>query len=493
MAQAQNVSANAVSGVQPLSYLNQNQPATVLFVRQKRAPNTNDRNYKFSTIWLDTTTDQVFLLVNVKANEAIWVFIGSTGGFPITPFVVSQTNEGEFKTIQEGIDAANEVGGGMIYVQPGTYTEDLTLFDKINLVSIVDISSAVVEIIGTHSLPASGTISMRGFLLDGNNAIMSANFAGSTKISFQECTFAVTSGWTLDIGAWTGDIIINDCKTLSAQDGIVNNAGGSSSIFIKNSDIGAGTNFDFIIRNDLMASHVIIECPINIQGNALIVDFSLFTHTITIGGGTFGDFFFCELFPLSGPAIDMTSSGDVALNNCSINSTNDPAIDGTTALTLNQISFGAGTKISSALTLSTAPVLLTSEYRTTNQITGLSMVNAQIMARGSATNIPILIATKGTGDLFVTSNLQIDNLGSGLAIKEGANARMGTAVLVMGVAVVPNTQVTANSRIFLMYQVVSGSVNILRISARTPGVSFTIDTGSPLDASTVAWIIIEPA
>lgn len=77
MAQAQNVSIDAVSGLQPLSYLNQNQPASVLFTKQKRAPTTNDRRFKFGTIWLDTATNTVYALVNVTNNAAIWSLLGS--------------------------------------------------------------------------------------------------------------------------------------------------------------------------------------------------------------------------------------------------------------------------------------------------------------------------------------------------------------------------------------------------------------------------------
>ena len=80
MAQAQNTSQDAVSGLQPLSYLNQNQPAVVLFVRLNRAPKTTDRRFKFGTIWLDTASNAVYALVNVKNNEAFWSLLGQGSG-----------------------------------------------------------------------------------------------------------------------------------------------------------------------------------------------------------------------------------------------------------------------------------------------------------------------------------------------------------------------------------------------------------------------------
>lgn len=95
--------------------------------------------------------------------------------------------------------------------------------------------------------------------------------------------------------------------------------------------------------------------------------------------------------------------------------------------------------------------------------------------------------------LGLAGSLAITTLGSGLSIKEGTNAKMGLATLVAGTVTVANTTVTANSRIFL--EVNGGTitnVGFQYISARTPGTSFTISSVNVLDASNVAWLIIEP-
>jgi hypothetical protein len=84
-------------------------------------------------------------------------------------------------------------------------------------------------------------------------------------------------------------------------------------------------------------------------------------------------------------------------------------------------------------------------------------------------------------------------VGSGLSIKEGTNATMGTATLVSGTVVVPTTKVTASSRIFLTGQNNSGTVGELMVSARSAGTSFTILSSSNTDTRAVAWVIVEPA
>ncbi len=89
-------------------------------------------------------------------------------------------------------------------------------------------------------------------------------------------------------------------------------------------------------------------------------------------------------------------------------------------------------------------------------------------------------------------NFLILNAGDGFKIKEGANAKMGTATLVTGSAVVATTAVTATSRIFLMSQVDGGTPGFLRVSARVDATSFTITSSNALDISTVAWVIFDP-
>ncbi|WP_220017912.1 hypothetical protein [Candidatus Rhabdochlamydia oedothoracis] len=93
------------------------------------------------------------------------------------------------------------------------------------------------------------------------------------------------------------------------------------------------------------------------------------------------------------------------------------------------------------------------------------------------------------------SGVAISELGAGFLIKEGSNARMGVVTLSAGTATVLNSTVTANTRIFLTVNRQS-SLNLLgflRVSGRTPGVSFSISTGIALDfGSVVSWLLIEP-
>lgn len=107
---------------------------------------------------------------------------------------------------------------------------------------------------------------------------------------------------------------------------------------------------------------------------------------------------------------------------------------------------------------------------------------------------PLNSTTRAEGArLDPSGNFLIQIAGRGLRVKEGSNAKQGTATLVAGAATVSNTSVTANSRIFLTSQADGGTPGWLRVSARTASTSFTITSSSGTDTSTVAYQIFEPA
>lgn len=78
-------------------------------------------------------------------------------------------------------------------------------------------------------------------------------------------------------------------------------------------------------------------------------------------------------------------------------------------------------------------------------------------------------------------------------VPAGSNLRSGTSTLVAGTVVVPNTNVTANSMIFLTDQDGGGTEGFLVVSARTPGTSFTILSSSGTHTGKIAWLIVEPS
>jgi hypothetical protein len=134
---------------------------------------------------------------------------------------------------------------------------------------------------------------------------------------------------------------------------------------------------------------------------------------------------------------------------------------------------------------------------TATSVAASGAVTAATVAATGALSGAALTATTiaGTGDATITSgDLVLATAGKGLRVKEGANARMGTLTLNGATPVVVSTAaVTATSRIFLTTQAPNaGTPAFYYISDRSVGASFSV-TGVALDASTVAWLIVEPA
>src|SRR5688572_14115589 len=71
-------------------------------------------------------------IVTSASGSTVTISAG-TGGFPITPYVVGPSGEAGYQTVQSAITAANAAGGGLVFIQNGTYTENLTLFSNVFL------------------------------------------------------------------------------------------------------------------------------------------------------------------------------------------------------------------------------------------------------------------------------------------------------------------------------------------------------------------------
>jgi len=100
--------------------------------------------------------------------------------------------------------------------------------------------------------------------------------------------------------------------------------------------------------------------------------------------------------------------------------------------------------------------------------------------------------SNGQWNIFggLKDTLNLGTAGGGIAIKAGANARIGVSTLVGGTVTVANTSTSANTRIFLSRETTGGTTGNLS-STRINGTSFTINSSSGTDTSTVAWHLIE--
>ncbi len=430
-----------------------------------RAPNGNDKNFSIGQIWIDQPNDDSYILTSITNNQGNWqsTSADTAGSASISKYIVDKDGSTGYITVQSALDKANIAGGGIVYVRPGIYIENLTCYDKTEIVGAVgQVGSGNVIIQGTHIPPTSGTFSITRIQLNSATDVFNSAIAGTATISINECVLNVTNGYTLNLPNWIGQFRFDNCGAFGTDDGFINNTAGAT-IFTNNSQLGAGTANTYtangIIRHDL----TYIVCPANLTGSGSNIGLlSVFGNTLTLGGSASWEFdngskFFNTLTISASASVKIYNSifdtgANQAINHSGLPLTiSDVTIDSTNALPIG----GTG-------------VL---------HIGSITFINNNAIA--------------GTIALINTPRI----VSSGLKISTGLNATMGFATLAAGTKIVPTSAVTANSRIFLTHETHIGTVGNLSAPAalRIPGTSFTILSSNPLDSSTVVWLIIEPA
>lgn len=144
----------------------------------------------------------------------------SKSGFPITPFVVGPSGQAGYQTIQSAVTAAYAAGGGIVYVQPGTYTENVTMKENVDLVAIVGTSgNAVLTGVGGEE-PSVEIVG--NFTLD----VTAAASTPTTEI--KSIKFTVTSG---DLFHYVGNIVLLESGYLTFVGCYLEAGTGSNAIF----------------------------------------------------------------------------------------------------------------------------------------------------------------------------------------------------------------------------------------------------------------------
>lgn len=122
--------------------------------------------------------------------------------FGVSPYIVDPTpSKGSFTTVQSAItkalaDGASSVTPKLVWINPGIYTENLTLQPYVNLAAGTDPSTPNVEIVGNAIYNGAGDLSISNISFSSNNA--------SAAISFSSAGAALVHLQSVDIDAGVG-------------------------------------------------------------------------------------------------------------------------------------------------------------------------------------------------------------------------------------------------------------------------------------------------
>lgn len=293
----------------------------------------------------------------------------------VARFIVASSTAGtgaNYTTIQSAINAAAGTGiPATVFIQPGTYTENLTFADRVDLMSFVGESTkGQVTIIGTHTDGAATKgLAIGGIRFELSSGGTMFTVTNGTQIQFRECYFKIygnSTGFSDTTNVTTGLIeLINCVGDLSDTNTILFSKSGSGIIRIDNlymqtqistatvptaaSTVSAGTvaiyNSWMVIRitSSGTASLYVYNTSWTYDGTNKTAN----STYLTFGGSGTNVMNGCYLD--SGTSIACTISAATTVSNTTIKSSNASAISGASSISYGGLRY-SGTSSNNAVT-----------------------------------------------------------------------------------------------------------------------------------------------
>lgn len=294
------------------------------------------------------------------------VLANSTNRYTNSLYIVDNVVTGApFATIQSAINAAVADGGSAeIWVRQGTYTENLTLYDGVN---IEGAEQTISIIIGTHTPPNSGSCRFTRVKLQSATDAFSSAAAGTCLLSCLRCQFALTNGYVYNLPNWTGELRMRWCTDYSTHNGLVYNTAGSV-VTLNHSLIGKGTTSVFTANGNVSLFSVYCGCPMLFNGTGVstLQGASFFegniatanTHNLTIA--------MCRISTGATQAITHNSATELILDSVIVKTSNATAIGGTGSIKVLNVQFTTSNVLAGTITTSLEGITRTAEMWSDN-------------------------------------------------------------------------------------------------------------------------------
>ena len=290
----------------------------------------------------------------------------STNVYSNSRYIVDNVRPGHpYTTIQSAINAAVAYGGSAeIWIRQGTYTENLTLYDGIN---IEGAEQTISIIIGTHIPPAAGSCRFTRVKLQSATNIFSSAVAGTCLLSCLRCQFAITNGYVYNLANWTGELRMRWCTDYSTHNGLVYNTAGAQITF-NHSLIGKGTTSVFTANGNVFMFSVYCEAPLlfNGTGTSILEGGSVFGGNISTADTHLLRIAQCRLSTGAVQAITHNSATTLVLDSTIVGTSNATAIGGTGTIKEIMVAFPTTSAIAGTITESLDGVTRTAEMWANN-------------------------------------------------------------------------------------------------------------------------------
>lgn len=329
----------------------------------------------------------------------------------VARFIVSAggtTDGANYTTIAAAITAAVAAGGNQtIFIQPGVYTENLTLAPNIVLTGFTaDADVPNVTISGKCTATFSGTCSMSGINFQTNgDYILEITGSNPTIVSYEDCFFTLTNANGFHCTSTGGNVRLFRCDgNAGTNTYFVFTAGGLRASYCELGSNNSTTASTFA-SSDCGFINCSIGVPIVTSGtgsfSALFSVFIVLNTFCAVINGTGSCFaYFCRFESGTQSAISVGSGATLPILNSAVYSTNTNAITGAGTIQYGEIDFyGAGA--SNTINTTTQTLLVS----TMGQLK-LANIPAYSVVIGNTTNGGILqsVSGVGTSGQVLTSN-----------------------------------------------------------------------------------------
>lgn len=308
-----------------------------------------------SSLSHDPVSGDVYLKQTGTGNTG-WILISTSAtDLHAARFIVSAGGEvdgANYTTIAAAYAAAVSAGGKQtVFIQPGTYTENITLAAGVNIAAFqADALTPNVIINGKLTATFVGVVSLSGLCLQTNSDFaLAVTGSSATDIELKGCFVYALNNTAISFTSSSGSSKINirDCKGDIATTGITffAHSGAGSLTFINGffenngETTTASTGSGAASGIGLVGSH--IEFPVTVSGTCVFTAHLSTLYSPIIINSTVALCLInsCYVAGGAGSAISIGAGATLKLYLCSIDSTNTNAITGAGTLVYGGITF----------------------------------------------------------------------------------------------------------------------------------------------------------
>lgn len=323
---------------------------------------------------------------------------------------------GTHTTISAAITSATS--GDVIFLMPGTYTENLTLKAGVNIHTYRGSGrSGIVNIVGNATFNTAGTVTMSGMRLQTNGSFVVTNsgtlvsILNLVDVDFQATNNTLISFTNSNAAAQVNVTVCSmDLKTTGIALYSMTSPGTLSCQYTNAKNTGASTTASTSSAGNVILEYCVFASVVSVSSTATIImnycefnNTSLNTTCATLSGTSVIDMGYCTFQPGTASAVSIGVGCTVNAQACQMHSGNTNAVTGAGTLNYNSMLFVPLSSYTMNVTTQVGGVMVGGVFQAPSagflgeQIT--NSASSVSISNNTATNITSILLTPGIWDI----------------------------------------------------------------------------------------------